>query len=348
MAAIENGKFLSGPPSIDEKNIILWLFRMRNYLRGTEQAHLAIDQEKPVLNQEALNALLNPNGNETPRSKEFQKAHDDAVKLWTERNDIAWGKISVAIGNSPTALQIAISCPNTDTAKDLLDRLRNRFHVVDNNIIQAAISDFNSMKILNGEQGQSFVNRLVEKKMILASYGREIEDDIDLLGRLLDGLMDSERYKLHALSLKAAIGMTWTRAAQEIISFDTRNPMLVSNDAVAVAGTSLVTSSNGPKYETAQLGHENKNRHRSNGKYSQRRDDNYHQGRKRQREDSDSERCEFCFRTNHNSSKCFYKDKEIQRMESILSKFKGKNKTDQHNSSRKRYEDKDDESEISM
>ena len=76
------------------------------------------------------------------------------------------------------------------------------------------------MNFQNGELGESFIKRIPEAKSRLAAYARQLDNEIDLLGRLKAGLRNTDRYNNLVLTMKAQTDMTWEKATDMVINMD--------------------------------------------------------------------------------------------------------------------------------
>ena len=80
------------------------------------------------------------------------------------------------------------------TCSEVIQILEDEFFIKDQRFVQASMRRFNSMQILPGERGESFISRIQEEKTTLANLGKYVDDDIDALGVLTTALDKDPRY----------------------------------------------------------------------------------------------------------------------------------------------------------
>jgi hypothetical protein len=109
--------------------------------------------------------------------------------------------------------------PNT-SATALLKLLEDRFNLKDIKVIQNELKNFNGLQILSNETAESFVNRIQVAATKLNNLGKAVNEDIEMLARLKEGLIIDARYKDLAQAIKVASDMTWRKAVNHVITED--------------------------------------------------------------------------------------------------------------------------------
>ena len=62
--------------------------------------------------------------------------------------------------------------------------LRNRFANTTADYVDTLLGEFNTLNILEGEKGESLINRMTELKMNLAAYNHKMNDNVELFAAL--------------------------------------------------------------------------------------------------------------------------------------------------------------------
>ena len=165
----------------------------------------------------------------THRTTELFRVYEAERAVWKKQNNIGLSYIISACGGEKNKIAMQIvseyitqqeaagGIPKTAT---LVDMLEKRFHGRSIQIIQGELASFNSINLQNGELGESFIDRILEAKSRFAAYGRQLDNEIDLLGRLKAGLRNTDRYNNLVLTMKAQTDMTWEKATDMVINMD--------------------------------------------------------------------------------------------------------------------------------
>ena len=75
-----------------------------------------------------------------------------------------------------TKPKIVVKQYKGENALELLDLLKKRFQIVQDNVKQAETTVFNTMSMKENESTAAFVNRLIDQVETLASMGEEVFD----------------------------------------------------------------------------------------------------------------------------------------------------------------------------
>ena len=220
-------------PIFMPRNFIKWEELIRGFLMRHAMAHLALKMDRPAdpTADEVKQTLVRKNGKltETKKTRLLFENSRKSKRFYEKRNMIAYSYIleSVSDPTNEIAYRVVSDYAKEQedaclpvTAKGALQKLRERFHVVNQRVLQAELASFNSMNILPNEKAESFVNRLLDSKATLANLGRKLDDDTDLLGRLIAGLKASERYAAVGHLMGLTSDLTWRKAVDQIVAGD--------------------------------------------------------------------------------------------------------------------------------
>ena len=147
---------------------------------------------------------------------------------WIKRNNVALSFLVTACTGEKnrTAMQIVknyrLKLAGTERipkAREILELLEERFFTKNDQVLQSEVTIFNSMTMMKGELGESYINRILEAKLRLAEYGQSIDDNIQSLARLKAGLKENPRYSELVRSMNA-FKCDWNRAVEMVITQD--------------------------------------------------------------------------------------------------------------------------------
>lgn len=289
-----NGK-LGGPPSFNSDDYTDWKKRFKAFLMRFDGAHHCLEGDMPT--------------------------GGAALTLWTARNDKAYSYLVQATEKHPIAKTVVFNTESV-VARNIFILLDHRFNIMDQSMIQAELSAFNSMKCEISESGEIFINRLNIAKSKLHHYGQQLDDDIHLLARLKDGLSSNARYAVLSGALNVAVGLTFSNACNQVISFDRRNPVVPVSDTKpaeishvdAVARPSVIS-------ETANFVSQKKSKRQfgTRGTYDEKK--KQRRDAENDNDDNDHNECVFCRKMNHSSEQCFKKEMHLKRMQGIIDKY---------------------------
>ena len=220
-------------PMFMPRNFMKWEELIRGFLMRHAMAHYALKMDRPAdpTADEVKQTLIRKNGKltETKKTRLLFENSRKTKRLYEKRNMIAYSYIleSVSDPTNEIAYRVVSDYAKEQedagllvTAKGALQKLRERFHVVNQRVLQAELASFNSMNILPNEKAESFVNRLLDSKATLANLGRKLEDDTDLLGRLIAGLRASDRYAAVGHLMGLTSDLTWRKAVDQVVAGD--------------------------------------------------------------------------------------------------------------------------------
>ena len=196
-----------------------WKKKFSGYLMRHKRAQLALSEPRPSNRQVTLDRLQ---GNAV-ELKEYKEATLTLQLKWDERNDIAISYLQQSVqGNeNQSAERIVLNAVEEGkTCAEVLDVLKTEFFITDHRFVQAALRRFNSMELLPNEKGESFISRILEEKTTLMNLGKDMDDDIDLLGILTSALEKDSRYAITAAAIRTASDMSWKKAVTVVVTAD--------------------------------------------------------------------------------------------------------------------------------
>ena len=224
----------NGPPEFNQKDFSQWKILFGGFLRRFDDAHVVLNTDEPILpSNEKIRKLQELKSTATDAEKEKMRkilAKNKAERdTWRKQNSLAVSHMLSACSGEKNKIALRIltdyiteqdACEGIPKARKMLEFLQHRFNQRDIQVIQSEVTTFNSMCMLNGETGESFVNRLLESKARLTALGRVVDDDIDLLGRLKDGITTNSSYIPLAEAMDCQRDMTWSYAIELLFARD--------------------------------------------------------------------------------------------------------------------------------
>jgi hypothetical protein len=187
-------RFSSNPPEFTPKAMLNYRLFMYAHLRRFNRADLALETDRPERDEVHYATLLGPQGGETPASRNYNRQLEEDIRLWERRNDVAYAALVDSIRKDDSAV-LLLQELNTFSARILWNALFEKFDLQFTSVKQRAVAKFNSMLIFPNEELPSFVIRLKAAKLLLLNLGIDVNDDIEMLGRLKAGIARDERFK---------------------------------------------------------------------------------------------------------------------------------------------------------
>ena len=103
------------------------------------------------------------------------------------------------------------------------------------------LGEFNTLNMMEGEKGESLINRMTKLKMNLAAYNNKINDNPELLGRIKSILEDHPIYSSLIAALDASTNpATWEKACELTIKKDTNNNFKKSATALVASSSNII------------------------------------------------------------------------------------------------------------
>jgi hypothetical protein len=106
-------------------------------------------------------------------------------------------------------------------AKTLVEMLRNRFQIIQDNVKQSEITLFNTMTIRPDETNRSFMDRVIKQADKLGDMGEEVSDIRKMTG-VKEGLAPKYLHLAHSLSMES--DLKWDNLEVLVRSYE-NNPL---------------------------------------------------------------------------------------------------------------------------
>jgi hypothetical protein len=214
MATLDVLKTAGKIPELNPNNFMLYELLLTAWLKRFHSSDKALTEEAPEFNWDEIGPTLTPDGDDTDETAVVRKEFNESYRMWEKRNDIAYSSIVESCQNNPTAMILILEL-NTTNAKTLWNAIRDKFNLQYLSIRQRELAKFNSLYIEHGESLVSFVNRLKESKLSLKNLGYELNDDVELMGRLKTGISRDNRFT-HIISNLTFNDYTWKETIKKI------------------------------------------------------------------------------------------------------------------------------------
>ena len=132
------GSERNGPPEFSETDFDGWLLFMKAHLGRFGGADDALEQEYPT-------TLVDEDGEELDHLNRAQERELETMQEeWKTKNRICYGAIMDVCFKNPNARRVAKRC-KSNVAKTLVEMLRSRFQIIQDNVKQSEITLFNTM-----------------------------------------------------------------------------------------------------------------------------------------------------------------------------------------------------------
>jgi hypothetical protein len=159
----------NGPPEFSETDFDGWLMFLKAHLGRIGGADDALQEDYPT-------TLVDEDGEEVDHPNRAQLRELEVLQEeWKVKNRVCYGAIMDVCYKNSNAKRIAKRC-KTNVAKTLIEMLRKRFQIIQDNVKQAEITLFNTMTIKSDETTGSFMDRLIEQAEKLSDMGEEVSD----------------------------------------------------------------------------------------------------------------------------------------------------------------------------
>ena len=198
---IEQTETRSKVPQFKKEDPHGWRQEFTGYMRRHNMAHLALTLNKPT--------------------------GQDNLATWEKKNSMCISYLQEAVNQpenrGPKSIVFAHENRNK-TAKELCDILTTKYHVKDPRAIHAAQESFHGLRLLDGEKATSFITRIEEGREVLRRLGKTLDEEIDLVGRLITGMEKDTRYAALSNALKLQTQLTWDGACKAVEAEDRMHP----------------------------------------------------------------------------------------------------------------------------
>ena len=182
------------------------------------KAHLGrIGGADDALEQDYPTTLLDDDGEELDTLNRTQMRELEVLQEeWKAKNRICYGTIMDVCYKNTNARRIAKRC-KTNVAKTLLEMLKERFQIIQDNVKQAEITIFNTMSIKPDESTGNFMDRLIEQAEKLADMGEEVSE-LRKMTRVKEGLASKYIHLAHSLAMQS--DLNWEKLEALVRSYE--------------------------------------------------------------------------------------------------------------------------------
>lgn len=160
----------SGFPWFEEKNFAGWLIQFKAHLRKTG-SHVALDRPRPSDKDQA--------GVPIPMNAAQRRAYEQECAEYDGKDNVAFSDLMKACRVNPRTKHLS-ETGGFQTAYDLLQRLRQRFHNVDEVVKASHLLQYYSLKQQEAETGADFVDREAREYNALRDMGVNVDDALRL------------------------------------------------------------------------------------------------------------------------------------------------------------------------
>jgi hypothetical protein len=204
------GSERNGPPEFSESDFDGWLLFLKAHLGRMGGADDALEQDYPT-------TLVDDDGEEIehpnrPQMRELELLQEE----WKVKNRICYGAIMDVCYKNPNAKRVAKRC-KSNVAKTLIEMLKKRFQIIQDNVKQSEITIFNTMSIKADETTGSFMDRLIEQAEKLADMGEEVSE-LRKMTRVKEGLASKYIHLAHSLAMQS--DLNWEKLEALVRSYE--------------------------------------------------------------------------------------------------------------------------------
>ena len=207
-------------PWFEEENFTGWFIQFKAHLRRTDslvaimgprpEAPLGADGQPQVLNQAQTRDL-------TTRQEEYDAA-----------DNIAFSDLMKACRKNPRTKNLTES-NDFASAWPLMERLRSRFHNIDEIKKAAHLLKYHTLTMAAGESGRDFVDREQREFNALSAMGVAVDNSMRLTKFIQEKTTNSQHHGL-AKTIYSTPGMTLTRATGLFEGYEpAESPHVVAN-----------------------------------------------------------------------------------------------------------------------
>lgn len=204
----------SGFPWFEQNNFNGWLVQFKAHLRKTK-SHFVLETPRPRDKDAQGNPI------------QLTAAERRVIQEYDEADNIAFSELMKSCRLNPRTKNLA-ETGGFNTAFDLLTRLRQRFHTVDEVAKAAHLLQYHSLKQLDNETGADFVDREQKEYLALQQMGINVDDALRLTKFIQQGTTNS-RHKSLAQTIFSTPNMTLKRATGLFETYAPADPVPVVN-----------------------------------------------------------------------------------------------------------------------
>jgi hypothetical protein len=202
--------FDRGFPYFEENNFSGWLIQFKAMLRE-------FDCDEII--ETAIPKDIDANGVPIPMNARERADYERKLREYKEKDKIAYPKIMKACRTNPKTKSLCETGTLT-TANEILVRLRQRFHSVDDMVKASHLLRYSQLKQLETESGAEFVDREQKEFIALREMGVNVDDSLRLTKFIQQDTTNS-KHKSLAQSIFTTPNMTLSRATS---LFETYHP----------------------------------------------------------------------------------------------------------------------------
>ena len=197
-------------PYFEEHNFSGWLIQFKAMLREHDCDEII---ETPIPKD------VDANGNPIPMNARERQDFNRELRAYKEKDKIAYARIMKACRLNPKT-KLLCESGTLKTANEILVRLRQRFHSVDETMKASHLLRYSSLKQQEGESGAEFVDREQREFTALREMGINMDDSLRLTKFIQQDTTNS-KHKSLAQTIFTTPNMTLSRATS---LFETYHP----------------------------------------------------------------------------------------------------------------------------
>ena len=197
-------------PYFEEHNFTGWLIQFKAMLREYDCDEII---ETPIPKD------VDANGNPIPMNARERQDFNRELRAYKEKDKIAYARIMKACRLNPKT-KLLCETGNLKTANEILLRLRQRFHSVDETMKASHLLRYSTLKQQEGESGADFVDREQREYTALQEMGINVDESLRLTKFIQQDTTNS-KYKSLAQTIFTTPNMTLSRATS---IFETYHP----------------------------------------------------------------------------------------------------------------------------
>ena len=197
-------------PYFEEHNFSGWLIQFKAMLREHDCDEII---ETPIPKD------VDANGNPIPMNARERQDYNRELRAYKEKDKIAYARIMKACRLNPKT-KLLCESGTLKTANEILVRLRQRFHSVDETMKASHLLRYSSVKQQEGESGAEFVDREQREFTALREMGINMDDSLRLT-KFIQQETTNSKHKSLAQTIFTTPNMTLSRATS---LFETYHP----------------------------------------------------------------------------------------------------------------------------
>ena len=191
----------AGFPWFEERNYPGWLIQFKAHLRKTG-SHFVLDNPRPD--------DLDANGVPQVLTNQQRRALETQQSEYDKADNIAYSELMKALRLNPKTKNLS-ETGVFNTAFELLTRLRQRYHTIDEMVKASHLLHYHSLKQQESETGAEFVDREQKEFLALRDMGINVDDSLRLT-KFIQQKTTNERHKSLAQTIFSTPNMTLSRA----------------------------------------------------------------------------------------------------------------------------------------